>query len=242
LEARALDVPVIYSRSDGLREGNLMNKDEEKVLTDLALRAARGDEDAFHTLWTSPLWINRVKAICYHICRLYPLPGGDLQEDSKDLAQNACLRMMRKRELFSSRNGASVSTWFTCIARNIHHKEFRKRESGAKYLRESRCQLKGCLSDQIPDAALRLKEELRKLTPRERNILRLQRESDSVMEVAQNLYAEEWPAMSEHERKKATHKVYRELKKMQKVLVEAVDGKELAAPPHRKGDFSNSHD
>lgn len=219
-----------------------MNKDEEKVLTDLALRAARGDEDAFHALWRNELWIKRVKAICYFICRSYPLPGRNLQVDSEDLVQKAFLRMMLKRHLFCSRNGASVSTWFMLVARNIHYKEFRKTESGAKYLRESQCQLKGCLSDQIPDGALKLKEELRKLTPRERHIFRLQAQSDSVAEVARKLYAEEWPAMSEHERKKVTLKVYRELTKVQKVLVKAVDGKELAAPAHRKGDFSNSHD
>jgi RNA polymerase sigma factor (sigma-70 family) len=219
-----------------------MNKDEEKVLTDLALRAARGDEDAFHALWTSPLWLNRVKAICYHICRLYPLPGGDLPEDSKELAQTACLRMMRKRELFCSRNGASISTWFTRVARNIHHKEFRKSESGANYLRESRCQLKGYLSDQIPDSALVLKEAIRNLTARQRNILRLYIQSDSVVEVAQKLNAEEWPAMSEHERMKVTYKVYREFRKAQDALVDVVNGTDLAAPAHRKGDFTNSHD
>jgi RNA polymerase sigma factor (sigma-70 family) len=233
---------MVSGRRDGLKEGNLMNKDEEKALTDLALRAARGDDEAFHAFWRSELWIKRAKAICYHICRLYPLPGGDLKEDSEELVQKACLRMMQKRELFSSRNDASVSTWFMHIARNIHHKEFRKGESGAKYLRECRCQLKGSLSDQIPDGPLRLKEAWRGLTPRERNIFRLQRQSDSIAEVARKLHAEEWAAMSEHERKKATQKAYRDLKKVQKALAAAVDSKELAAPAHRKGDFSNSHD
>ncbi|HEV2863655.1 MAG TPA: sigma factor [Pyrinomonadaceae bacterium] len=213
-----------------------MSNIEEKALTDLALRAAGGDEAAFDALWGNELWVSKVRAICKYICRQYPLPGGNLPEDSEELIQNTCERLIKKRALFSAKNGATVFTWCFHVARNIHYKEFRKRKSGEEHLKRHPCRLKGDLSDEIPGVALRIKEQWDRFNPRQRRLYVLSWDCDNVGELAEKFHEDGWLSLSGEERDKAIAKLGRELKALQKTLVEAAEEKGLAALGRKKRD------
>lgn len=214
-----------------------MDKEEERALTDLALRAARGDGAAFDALWRDERWIARVEGICRLIYYRSPLPGVDSRDGSAELIQKTCMRMVEKHALFSAKNGASIFTWCFHVARNIHRKERSKIEKGAARLKKYPLRLKNNLSDENPEAALRVKEAWRGLNPRRQKIFVLKLRCDSVAQVAEKLYEAEWPSMTEHERKRVTDQVYRELKKVQQILYEAAEDKGLG-DPGRNGEDS----
>lgn len=202
-----------------------MNKEDDVRLTELFLRAAQGDGQAAEEFWDSKIWAQQVQDDCEFICWRYPLPNSDWKRDAEDLRQRACLRMLEKCSLFQGR--ASVRTWFMCIAMRLQFKEFAKRRKEREYLRKNACEVKRDLSDEVPGVRMAVLEAWSRLTERQQELYAIYLQCAGVTEVVQALYGSEWLTMSEEEQCKERAKVARELKKVQKVLMEAAEVKWL---------------
>jgi DNA-directed RNA polymerase specialized sigma24 family protein len=204
-----------------------MNKEDDVKLTELFLRAARGDLQAAEEFWRSEVWAQQVQDDCEFICWRYPLPNSDWKNDAQDLRQRACLRMVEKCSLFKGR--ASVRTWFMCIAMRLQFKEFAKRQKEREYLRNHACEVKRDLSDKVPGVRMAVLEAWSHLSERQQELYAIYLQCADVTEVVQALMGSEWLMMTDEEQLKERYKVARELKQVQKVLMEAAELKWLTA-------------
>lgn len=215
-----------------------MNKEDDIKLTELFLRAARGDLQASGEFWESKAWAQQMKDDCEFICWRYPLPNSDWKSDAQDLQQRASLRMLEKCSQFKGRS--SVRTWFMCIAMRLQFKEFAKRQKEREYLRKHACEVKRDLSDEVPGVRMAVLEAWSNLTEGQQELYAVYLHCADVTEVVQALNGSEWLMMSDEEQLKERSKVARELKKVQKTLMGAAELKWLSALGQRNQGADNA--
>lgn len=202
-----------------------MSKDEDVRLTELFLRWTSGDEEAGKQFWGSKTWEAQVNNYCGHICRMYPLPGGDFEQNVKDLAQQASRRMIEKRAQF--RGSAPVGAWFRIIAKRLHFREFSKGQREREILRKSACQARIEVADEIPGVRLAVMEAWDSLSLNQKELYEVFLQCGDAVEVAQVLKGSQWLLLSNYEQDKEVARVRRQLKEIQKKLTEPAEVKWL---------------
>ncbi|HEV7857155.1 MAG TPA: sigma-70 family RNA polymerase sigma factor [Pyrinomonadaceae bacterium] len=196
-------------------------------LTALALRAAGGDEAALRELGNHPDFHKYVEIICRKLWRTYqPQNNAFCLED---LIQQTRLQAI---EFIGQFKGGMFTAWLKQIARHIHFADYGKKKREDRVARELDWMPPFDFSDDDPEWNAALEEFVRRLSPLDREILRLSCEVKDAMEIAEHLCsAEEWQALSEHDRNKRRRKVYKRLVKIQKAMVAALWNKRPPPPP-----------
>jgi len=193
---------------------------KDKHLTELALRAANGDREAFEEFWNDPEWQNIMDGICGWICRRFP-GQADGHRDSEDLKHRAFQQAYKKLHTFKGKS--SVGTWFRAIAFNINTREHDRSNGERIILQKHYWGATADQSDSNPYATIALKEAYDRLDPKQKNVFKLLLRGKAAVEIAEELNTTEWHLLSEDRKQKEVKKVYRIIEKTQRILVEAVE-------------------
>jgi RNA polymerase sigma-70 factor (ECF subfamily) len=189
-------------------------------LTNLALRAARGDRQAFDEFWTDQEWLKFIDHKCRRICRVFPMPGRNSACDAEDLRQRACVQAFKALPQF--RGEAKIQTWFNTIATNLRLRDYERQCNEAK---ASACSVwlpMHDLSHDDPYSAAALMEAYRSLSPRERKVYELLLQGKTAKEIAQEEVASLPDALRGEAFERKLKEIYKIRKQVQMALVKAI--------------------